>query len=78
VSAGNGRAADHIVYEAPSAAIGGRMLAICHTELPEVYAWLLGYAATGMPPSKPRHRHRAPDLVDGLGDVERSTVGGAR
>jgi hypothetical protein len=78
VTAGNGRSADRIVYEAPSPAMGARMLAILHTELPEVYAWALGYAATGMPPSKPRHRRRAPDLVDGLEPVERSTVGGAR
>jgi hypothetical protein len=77
VSAGNGKSDGRVAYEAPSPAMGARMLAVCHTELPEVYAWLLGYAATGMPPSKPRHRHRAPDLVDGPGDAEqRSMVGG--
>ena len=75
MSAGNGDQAEPLRYEAPSAAMGERMLAILWAEQPAVYAWCLGYAATGQPPHKPRDRkRRAPDLVEP--EPVRSLVGG--
>lgn len=72
--------AERVTYEPPSPQLGARMLALLFVEFPPVYAWLMGYAATGEPPSKPRVRKSAPpDMIDsdGAGNV-RSIVGGGR
>lgn len=67
-------------YEEPSEQLGKLMLAICHTELPAVYAWLLGYAATGAPPSLPRGnvRQAAPDQIDADEGGNVRVIGGHR
>jgi hypothetical protein len=81
VSAANGAAAaaGPTVYEAPSPAMGARMLAILWAEMPSVYGWCLGYASSGMAPNLPRGnaRKKSPDQVDPA-EVERSMVGGVR
>lgn len=74
MSAGNGAAAGPVQYEAQSPAMQARMCAILWAEQPGVYAWVLGYAAAGRPPSQVRKR-RAPDLVTAEPE-ERSMVGG--
>jgi hypothetical protein len=73
-------APERIVYEKPSETHAARMLAICHTELPGVYAWLLGYAATGVPPSKPRGHagQAAPDNLDADGAGNVRVIGSGR
>lgn len=70
----NGNGAEPARYEPQSPGMQARMCSILWAEAPGVYAWVLGYAAAGRPPSQPRKR-RAPDLAEPE-PVERMTVGG--